>query len=110
MTLEEFLELLRKYKEQPKIWTVDPVRETEFSNAFKAIRKMVLNEEPDAKIECKIDDGNGIIIIDAEWLTVRNVESFCRHLSKANNFEIYPRLNETLRMSIMFHDVYKRAY
>ena len=27
MTLEEFLEKMRKYEEQPKIWTVDPVRE-----------------------------------------------------------------------------------
>ena len=110
MTLEEFLEILRKYQEQPKIWSVDPAREMEFTNAFKTIQRMVLAEEPDSKVECKIDDGNGIIVIEAAWLTIRNVESFCKSLSKANNFEIYPRLDETLCMNIMFHDVYKRKY
>ena len=110
MNFEDFLEMMRQYKEQPKIWTVNPKREMEFSNAYKAIYTMVLKEEPDAKVTCKVNDGNGIIVIEASWLTIRNVESFCHHLSKANNFEIYPRLDETLCMNIMYHDVYKRAY
>lgn len=110
MTLEEFLELLRKYKEQPKIWTVDPVREMEFTKAFNAIKAMILKEEPDSTIECKVEDGNGVIVIKGSWLTVREVQNFCKALSKANNFEIYPRRDETLCMNIMFHDVYKRAY
>ena len=110
MTLEEFLEMMRKYREQPKIWTVDPERETEFAKAYSAIKAIILKEEPDSVIECKVEDGAGVITINASWLTVREIEKFCKALSKANNFEIYPRLDETLCMNITFHDVYKRAY
>ena len=110
MTLEEFLELLRKYKESPKIWKVNPRREMEFTNAYNAIREMVLNEEPDSKVECKCGDGDGVIVIKASWMTIRNVQEFCKHLSKANNFEIYPKLDETLCMNITFHNVYERVY
>ena len=110
LTLEEFIERMREYEQQPKIWTVDPDAKREFIKAYTSIREMILKEEPESKIACKIDDGNGIITIEAEWITVRKVQAFCDSLRKANNFEIYPRLNETLCMNIMFHDVYKRTY
>lgn len=110
MTLEDFLELLRKYKEQPKIWTVDPIKETEFTKAYNAIKAIILKEEPDSTIECKVEDGDGVIVIKASWITIREIKTFCDALSKANNFEIYPKLDETLCMNITFHGVYKRAY
>ena len=111
MTLEEFLEQLRKYQEQPKIWVVDPVRQTEFMQAYKGISALVLAEEPEANIECEMHEiniGAGVIRIEADELVVREIQNFCAAISKANNFEIYPLANDKMRMSIMFYNIYKR--
>lgn len=110
MTLEEFIERLRQYEQQPKRWVVNQEAKERFVAAYKAIKRAVLKEEPDAKVSCHIDDGDGIITIDASWITVREVKDFCLSLSKANNFEIYPKLNETLQMNILFHGVYKPIF
>lgn len=111
MTLEKFLEELRKYEQQPKMWVVNLQRQTEFMQAYKGISALVLAEDPDAKIECEMHEiniGAGVIRIEADELIVREIQRFCAAISKANNFEIYPLVNDKMRMSIMFYNIYKR--
>ena len=111
MTLEHFLEELRKYEKQPKMWVVDLERQTEFTQAYREISALVLKEEPTAKIECAMHEvsvGAGVIRIEADWVTVREIQKFCTAISKANNLEIYPIADDALRMSIVFYGIYKR--
>ena len=111
MTLEHFLEELRKYEKQPKIWVVDLQRQTEFIKAYREIKSLILAEDPTAKIECEMHEANigaGVIRIETEWLVVREIQDFCDAISKANNFEVFPTVDNTLRMTIMFYSIYKR--
>jgi hypothetical protein len=111
MTLEEFLEKLRKYSEQPKIWVVDLQRQTEFIQAYKDLSNVVLAEDPNANIKCEmheINDGSGVITIESSWVIVREIEKFCNATSKANNFEVYPLITDKVRIAFMFENIYKR--
>lgn len=50
----------------------------------------------------------GVISIEAAEFTFENLQALQRVLVNASNVEIYPLLNDNLKMSITFHGITKR--
>ena len=50
----------------------------------------------------------GVISIEAAEFTFENLQALQRILANASNVEIYPLLNDNLKMNITFHGITKR--
>lgn len=106
--LDAFLMYLQELKDKPHVEMINPVRFKEFRYACNAITKAVKAENPDAKIEYKINDGDigeGVIRIIADEISARDLKLFISGLKMAHNFEVYPRTDGNIQMNILFHGV-----
>lgn len=109
MAFEEFLAKLKAYHETHKVWTINPQRETELVNAYKALVKLVFDEDDNSLMYCEFNKGNlgeAVIHIESDWLIVREIESFCKAISCANNMEVRPKGNGIVIVNIMFYGVF----
>jgi len=110
MTFEDFLEKMRQYEAQQKAWVINPNRKREVEETYRGIKKLVLEQDPNATVSCtmkEINNGTVYVNINTYWLTIRETKEFAELIKKANNFEIYPRTDETIQLNIAFHGVYK---
>lgn len=73
--------------------------------------KTILQENIDCgEIEIEISDmfNMGSIKVELKDLFVSNTELFSRMISKADNFNIYPKANGNIQFDITFQSVLKR--
>lgn len=106
----EFLSLmgdLKEYIKAQKVFIQDPARFAEVQHATE-IAKELFND-----MEVTIEDdplqmGALILCINGFDITVRGereIKLFSELISKANNFEIYPVGNESVKFAILFNHV-----
>ena len=86
-----------------------------FSELFqsKSLLQLLLSDS-DYKLEVEINTdpvfSHGCIQIEVDDLIIRDFALFSGAISKADNIEFYPLLNEKLRISLMFYDIFIKMY
>lgn len=106
--LDSFLANLKEELSKERPMSVNLKRFEEAKSAYMGIKKAVLSENEDAKVNFEIDKltrRNAYIIIEADEIIVRNISEFMDNIKGAANFEIYPLNTRELRMIIAFFDV-----
>lgn len=73
------------------------------------LKEILAENQEEGQLEINIRDmfNMGSITADMPELTVDNIPKFMRMISKADNFEIYPKINGTLQLNITFQSVLK---
>ncbi len=98
---QKFADELMQYLEKEKVFVADTKRIAEVNAAAELAREMF----PDANITIEEDPlqmGGLFLCIDDFDIVVRETERFAELISKANNFEIYPKADEKLQLNIAF--------
>ena len=109
--LDTFIELLSEKRQEPKIEVCDLKRIAELKNALENINKVVIKNSPGATIKCslsEIDDGSDDIRIVTEDIIIDDISSFIKGIKTANNFEIYPLVDDKIQINIMFEGIKKQ--
>lgn len=108
--LDALVEYIREYEEQHKNtpMLLDPVQFLKFKQCYDGLTAMILAEG--SKIKTKITmnwfkTGMCSFNIETDELSVRDMEAFVKLIEPAANFDVYPLLNENIRISVMFHNV-----
>ena len=73
---DSFIEFLKELKGKPHVKMFNPYRMKEFHYACNTITKIVKAENPDAKIEYSINDGDaseGVIRIVADEICIKDL-------------------------------------
>lgn len=113
MTDEEFMKLakgLNKYLETEKIFIKNPARFADVQHATEIARQLFA----DTQISIEDDPlqmGSLCLCINGFDIIVRGereIKLFKELISKANNFEIYPISDESIRFAIMFNGALTR--
>lgn len=105
---ESFMEYLKELHDKDRISVINPTKLNEFKKAYVCILKTIKDENSDAKISYKVNlnnAGEGVIVIEADEIIIRNIQYFSQGIKAASNFEIYPLKNGMLRMSITFYGI-----
>ena len=101
---------LQQYLEAPKAFALNPDRFTDVKVAFAVAKKLFahmnvsINDDP-------LQMGALILRIEGFDVTVRGkeeIELFTELIAKADNFEIYPVGDESIRFAIVFNGVLTR--
>ena len=73
------------------------------------LQKILAESVGEGELDIDICDmfNMGSISVRLADLTVRNIPQFVRMISKADNFEIYPRTDGTMQLNITFQSVLK---
>lgn len=113
MTLEDFLAFLEEDSKREKIFVVNPQRQIEFARAYRTLKRLINDEDDNinARIWCEMGElinGYAAIKVEADWIVVREIDKFYAAVKAANNFEIYPTTDGTVRLNITFHGVRTR--
>jgi hypothetical protein len=106
--LDPLLEMLREELNKPRAFFVNPKRFYEFQAACAGISEIVLEVNPDAKIQYEVNefgDGAAAVRIDMRDLEVTDIKRFYDAVRYADNFEIYPISSGHIRMAMMFYGV-----
>ena len=107
---QTFLDMFELMQNQSRTQIINPERIKEMESAYKALSKIVLDVDPDAKIYCKMHEtnaGNGVIRIETDELVVDNVKEFIKGIENASNFEIYTLKNGKIKIAVMFYGIMK---
>lgn len=106
---KEFTQLtenLQAYLEREKTFVINPLRMEEFERGVSIASELF----PDSKIEIKDDPlqmGAKIIHVEDTDILMRGereINLFCEMISLADNFEIYPVSENTIRFSAVFQN------
>lgn len=103
----QFTENLQAYLEREKTFVINPLRMEEFERGVNIASELF----PDSKIEIKDDPlqmGAKIIHVEDTDILMRGereINLFCEMISLADNFEIYPVSENTIRFSAVFQEV-----
>ena len=106
---KEFTQLaknLQVYLEREKTFAINPLRMEEFERGVSIARELF----PDGQIEIKDDPlqmGAKIMCVDDTDILMRGereINLFCEMISLADNFEIYPVSENTIRFSAVFQN------
>ena len=113
MELDDFLAFLEEDSQREKVFMVNPQRQIEFASAYRALERLINDEEDNinARIWCEMGElinGYAVIHVEADWIVIREIDKFYAAAKYANNFEIYATEDCTLRMNITFHGVRTR--
>ena len=106
---KEFTQLaknLQVYLEREKTFAINPLRMEEFERGVSIARELF----PDGQIEIKDDPlqmGAKIMCVEDTDILMRGereINLFCEMISLADNFEIYPVSENTIRFSAVFQN------
>ena len=110
MELNDFLAYLKEDRAKERTFVVNPKREIEFSNSYKALKELLERESINATIECErgeLINGYAVIKIKADWIAVREMEKFHAAVVNADNFETFAD-GDQVQINVMFHNVMTR--
>jgi hypothetical protein len=109
--LEQLKEKQEEYFSTPRVQAINMGRIKEFKMALNTIARIVKSEDEEAVITFTLDDdwhiGYGSIEIDTKSFVVRNSDilSFASAIQFVSDFEVYPIIDDRVRISIGFHGV-----
>lgn len=104
---ECIMQELREYLKREKTFILNPLRMNDFKRAIEIANELF----PDYKMEIKDDPlqmGAEIIRIEGTDILARGereINLFCEMVSLADNFEIYPVSENTIRFAAVFQKV-----
>ena len=101
-------EKIRGWVEAPKASCINHKKIQEVMQAYEIIKKTVLKNDLDAIVkisEGALQLGSVVIEITTINLTVYSMEEFMETIKNADNFEIYPRVDDQIQINILFEDV-----
>jgi len=108
--IENLAELQKEYFSEPRVHTINMKRLEQFQYALYQITKIIKGIDPDAKIDHTLNTaaniGNGSIDVKTSEIIVYDPKIFSEATKFANNFEIYPLNDGSIRMSMMFHGMF----
>ncbi len=99
---------LKQWLETPKTGRVNPVKMQEVMNAYDIIHKIILSEDPDATIEVAegaLQLGSVSVKIVTAAVTVYDTEMFAKATRNASNFQVYPTIDDRVKLDILFEGV-----
>ena len=91
---------------RPSVTMLNQGRVEEMKFAADMIRHTLKETGSEAHIECKqheLDPGIGIITVEGIELTFVDMEGFARAAEFASNFEVYPLVQNKVRMAYAFY-------
>ena len=110
MDFEMFLAKMKEWQSNPHMFIVNNNRMKEMEMAHDILEKIIHEYDPDATIKVDmnvLNDGSASIVIETCDFVVHNVQEFITVIKNANNFEVYPILDDKIRIAIMFNNVMK---
>lgn len=110
MELDAELQKIKEWVEAPKIGVVNLARQQEVETSYAIIKEIILAHDPDATIE--IVEGAlqmGAVAISAVTsdVTVYDTAAFAEAIKNADNFQVYPRTDDRVKLDILFEGVIK---
>ena len=104
---EQIMQTLQEYLEKEKTFVINPFRMKDFKRAVEIANELFY----DHKTEIKDDPLQmGAVIIRIEGMDIlmrgeREINLFCEMISLADNFEIYPVSENSIRFAAVFQNV-----
>lgn len=114
MDNKEFLDFigdLKKYLNTQKVFIQDPVRFSDVQQATEIAKELFKDMEVAIKDD-PLQMGALILCINGFDITVRGkreIKLFQRLIDKADNFEIYPVGDESVKFALLFNGVLRRV-
>lgn len=102
---EMFAAIWKRAKEtQPAMKIVDPVRYMEVMEAKEALEQLLVKSfnEPVVNMKVNYMCASAFLSFEVPCFEVVDKELFNKAISKANNFEITPKLNGNMEMAFTF--------
>lgn len=99
---------LKQWLETPKTGRVNPVKMQEVMDSYAIIHELVLSEDQDATIEVAegaLQLGSVSIKVVTTSVTVYNTEAFAKAIKNASNFQVYPTIDDRVKLDILFDSV-----
>jgi hypothetical protein len=108
MELDAELQKIKEWVEAPKVGVVNPSKMQEVMDSYVIIRNIIRSSDPDATIE--IVEGAlqmGAVSISAVTsdVTVYDTATFAEAIKNADNFQVYPRTDDKVKLDILFEGV-----
>jgi len=90
---------------KPKITMLNQQRVEEMKFAYTTLSYLLRTTGGEATIEVKEEHMKsfGVIRIEADDLIIRDMKKFAQAIEFADNLEIYPLMNNRIRMALMFY-------
>ena len=114
MDNKEFLDFigdLKKYLNTQKVFIQDPIRFADVQQATEIAKELFKDMEVAIKDD-PLQMGALILCINGFDITVRGkreIKLFQRLIDKADNFEIYPVGDESVKFALLFNGVLRRV-
>jgi hypothetical protein len=109
---ESFLGILNAKLSKDRLKVINSKRVAEMESAYKSLRAIVMEVNPDADIKCEMDEQNdccGIITIETDDFMLENDSKFKEAIKKANKFEICPLISGKIIMVALFSGVTRES-
>ncbi len=106
----QFLDELREYLQQPKVFVTNIDRAREFYNAVSIAKELFTEEVVEVRSD-PLQTGAMSIHIEVPDIVmrgVREIKTFSTLIALADNFEIYPIDEEMVCFAAVFHGVNKK--
>ena len=108
MELDAELQKIKEWVDAPKIGMVNFVKQKELVESYVIIKNIILTHDPDATVE--IVEGalqTGAVTISAVTsdVTVYDTVAFAEAIKNADNFQVYPRTDDRVKLDILFEGV-----
>ena len=106
--LEGIMKLLKQLPQSP-VKIFDFVRYTAMLQTAAELRQILAEHDATGQADIEICNQFNLGSVTARLtdLTVDNIPQFVRMVSKADNFEIYPRTDGTIQLDLTFQSVLK---
>jgi hypothetical protein len=108
MELDAELQKIKEWVNAPKVGVVNLARQRELAESYAIIKGIILAYDPNATIE--IVEGAlqmGAVVISAVTsdVTVYDTAAFAEAIKNADNFQVYPRTDDKVKLDILFEGV-----
>ena len=79
MELDDFLAFLEEDSQREKVFMVNPQRQIEFASAYRALERLINDEEDNinARIWCEMGlliNGYAVSKVEGDWLVIREID------------------------------------
>lgn len=112
MELDAELQKIKEWVDAPKVGVVNPVKMQELMDSYVTIKQIILSEDPNATIEVvegALQTGSMAIRAVTSDVTVYDTMAFAEATKNAANFQVYPTIDDRVKLDIMFESVIEYA-
>jgi hypothetical protein len=106
--LDPEFQKIKEWLDAPKVGVVNPERYKMLLDSYVIIRDIILAEDQDATIEIvegALKTGSVVISAVTSDVTVYDTAAFAEATKDADNFQVYPRTDDKVKLDILFEGV-----